>query len=179
MKKSTLKKILAALTAIALVATAAACSDKTEEEPIQDPIEVSISIDFPEGSGVEDITDETFLVEDGTTVLDALQIYCNVNDIPVNVETTSAAVFGINGVNNSDVGSIAPEGETEPAENDGDSADNGTSDSGAAGDDGEKTEEDIAPISGSWHYSVNGEEGTVSENEVQLSDGDSIIWIYQ
>ena len=167
MKKSTLTKILAAATVVALAASAAACSDKTEDEPAENTIEVSISIDFPEGSGVEDITDQTFLVEEGTTVLDALQIYCNVNEIPVNVETTAAAVYGINGVNNSEAGDAGSEDGEAPAEQ-------------ANGEEsGETAVEGSAAITGSWHYSVNGEEGTAAENEVKLADGDSIIWIYQ
>lgn len=168
MKKSTLKKILAGAAVVALAAAAAACSDKTAEEPIQDPIEVSISIDFPEGAGVEDISEQTFLVEDGTTVLDALQIYCNVNDIPVNVETTAASVYGINGVNNSDASS----------ENAGEAADAEDTDITADGE-GEGEGASNPAVNGSWHYSINGEEGTGAESEVKLSDGDSIIWIYQ
>ena len=95
MKKNTIKKVLALSAILALAAAAAGCSEKKVQEPIEDPIEVTISIDFPDGAEAEDITEEAFLVEDGTTVLDALQIYCNVNDIPVNVETTAAAVYGI------------------------------------------------------------------------------------
>lgn len=174
MKKSTLKKILAAATVVALAASAAACSNKTEDEPAENTIEVSISIDFPEGSGVEDITDQTFLVEEGTTVLDALQIYCNVNEIPVNVETTAAAVYGINGINNSDAGDAAAEdGETPAEQPDGEENAAGGEESGETAGEGETA------ITGSWHYSVNGEEGAGAENEVKLADGDSIIWIYQ
>ena len=174
MKKSTLKKILAAATVVALAASAAACSDKTEDEPAENTIEVSISIDFPEGSGVEDITDQTFLVEEGTTVLDALQIYCNVNEIPVNVETTAAAVYGINGVNNSEAGDAGSEDGEAPAEQA-----NGEENAAGGEESGETAIEGSAAITGSWHYSVNGEEGTAAENEVKLADGDSIIWIYQ
>ena len=134
------------------------------QEPIEDPIEVTISIDFPDGAEAEDITEEAFLVEDGTTVLDALQIYCNVNDIPVNVETTAAAVYGINGVNNSDGTAENPDEEADDEE------------IAAETETDESTE---TALTGSWHYSVNGEESSTPENEVRLSDGDSIIWIYQ
>ena len=152
MKKNTIKKVLAL------------CSEKKVQEPIEDPIEVTISIDFPDGAEAKDITEEAFLVEDGTTVLDALQIYCNVNDIPVNVETTAAAVYGINGVNNSDGTAENPDEEADDEE------------IAAETETDESTE---TALTGSWHYSVNGEESSAPENEVRLSDGDSIIWIYQ
>ena len=116
MKKNTIKKVLALSAILALAAAAAGCSEKKVQEPIEDPIEVTISIDFPDGAEAEDITEEAFLVEDGTTVLDALQIYCNVNDIPVNVETTAAAVYGINGVNNSDGTAENPDEEADDEE---------------------------------------------------------------
>ncbi len=166
MKKNTIKKVLALSAILALAAAAAGCSEKKVQEPIEDPIEVTISIDFPDGAEAEDITEEAFLVEDGTTVLDALQIYCNVNDIPVNVETTAAAVYGINGVNNSDGTAENPD---EEAEADDEEIAAETEPDGSA----------ETPLTGSWHYSVNGEESSAPENEVRLSDGDSIIWIYQ
>lgn len=164
MKKNTIKKVLALSAILALAAAAAGCSGKKAQEPIEDPIEVTISIDFPDGAEAEDITEEAFLVEDGTTVLDALQIYCNVNDIPVNVETTAAAVYGINGVNNSDGAAENPDEEADDEE----IAAETETDKGAE-----------TALTGSWHYSVNGEESSAPENEVILSDGDSIIWIYQ
>lgn len=164
MKKNTIKKVLALSAILALAAAAAGCSEKKVQEPIEDPIEVTISIDFPDGAEAEDITEEAFLVEDGTTVLDALQIYCNVNDIPVNVETTAAAVYGINGVNNSDGTAENPDEEADDEE------------IAAEKETDESTE---TALTGSWHYSVNGEESNAPENEVRLSDGDSIIWIYQ
>jgi hypothetical protein len=166
MKKNTIKKVLALSAILALAAAAAGCSEKKVQEPIEDPIEVTISIDFPDGAEAEDITEEAFLVEDGTTVLDALQIYCNVNDIPVNVETTAAAVYGINGINNSD----------DTAENPNEEAEADDEEIAAETETDESTE---TALTGSWHYSVNGEESSAPENEVRLSDGDSIIWIYQ
>ena len=174
MKKNTIKKVLALSAILALAAAAAGCSEKKVQEPIEDPIEVTISIDFPDGAEAEDITEEAFLVEDGTTVLDALQIYCNVNDIPVNVETTAAAVYGINGVNNSEAGDAGSEDGEAPAEQA-----NGEENAAGGEESGETAVEGSAAITGSWHYSVNGEEGTAAENEVKLADGDSIIWIYQ
>ena len=166
MKKNTIKKVLALSAILALAAAAAGCSEKKVQEPIEDPIEVTISIDFPDGAEAEDITEEAFLVEDGTTVLDALQIYCNVNDIPVNVETTAAAVYGINGINNSD----------DTAENPNEEAEADDEEIAAETETDESAE---TTLTGSWHYSVNGEESSAPENEVRLSDGDSIIWIYQ
>lgn len=166
MKKNTIKKVLALSAILALAAAAAGCSGKKVQEPIEDPIEVTISIDFPDGAETEDITEEAFLVEDGTTVLDALQIYCNVNDIPVNVETTAAAVYGINGINNS--GDTAENPDEEAEADDEEIAAETETDGGAE-----------PALTGSWHYSVNGEESSAPENEVRLSDGDSIIWIYQ
>ncbi len=169
MKKNVIKTILALSAVVALAAVSSACTEGTEQDSIEDPIQVSITIDYPDGSDAEDIVDQKFLVEEGTTVLDALQIYCNVHDIPVNVETTAASIYGINRIYNADEDETSGNEDGEGSEDD------------AAREDGDEASEadDTVSISGTWSFSVNGEDSTVSENEFKLSDGDSVVWSYR
>ena len=77
----------------------------SEPAPIVNPINVTISIDYPKKADLEDVKDADFKVEEGASVLDAIQLYCNVNELPINVETTSSSIIGINDVNNGDYNS--------------------------------------------------------------------------
>ena len=94
-----------ALCAVLLVFlfTAGGCGNEQKEETkIVNPIEITISIDYPDKSELEDIVEVPFKIEEGSTVLDAMQLYCNVNEMALTVETTGASVQGISGVENGD-----------------------------------------------------------------------------
>ena len=94
--------IICALSVI-LLFTAVACQEEPEEETdIVNPIEITISVDYPERAGIDDVENAEFKIEENSTVMDAIQLYCNVNDMELTVETTGASVEGINGVENGD-----------------------------------------------------------------------------
>ena len=79
------------------------CDSKEEETPIVNPIQITITIDYPERAEQEDITEQPFNIEEDSSVLEAIQLYCNVNDMEINIETTKGTVVGINGLNNGDL----------------------------------------------------------------------------
>ena len=94
--------VLFALT-ISCAVFGSGCSKQTEETaPVINPIEITVSIDFPEKADIEDISAEPFKIEEDSTVLEAIQLYCNVAEMPITVETTDGSVQGIGGVENGD-----------------------------------------------------------------------------
>lgn len=100
MKKRTLANLIICLLVFSSIFVVTACGKDTEETPIVHPIEITMSINYPQKADLEDVKDVIVRVEEGSTVLEAIQIYCNVNELPVTVETTDASIQGINGVEN-------------------------------------------------------------------------------
>lgn len=100
MKKRLTTGLLLCLFAAAMVCFAAGCGQEEKPDPVVHPITITISVDYPKSAEPEDITEEEFTIEEGSTVLEALQLYCYVNDMPLIVETTGGTVLGINGVEN-------------------------------------------------------------------------------
>ena len=75
------------------------CSGQGQQDtPTVDSIEVTISIDYPGKS--EDIKNQKFRVEEETSVLQAIELYGNVNNISILVDTTNATLEGIHNVIN-------------------------------------------------------------------------------
>ncbi len=94
--------ILCALT-VSVMVFAGGCGRQADEAaPVVNPIEITVSIDFPKKSELEDISADPFKIEEDSTVLDAIQLYCNVADMPITVETTDGSIQGIGGVENGD-----------------------------------------------------------------------------
>ncbi len=93
---------LCAVLLVFLFAAGGCGNEQKEETKIVNPIEITISIDYPDKSELEDIVEVPFKIEEGSTVLDAMQLYCNVNEMALTVETTGASVQGISGVENGD-----------------------------------------------------------------------------
>ncbi len=103
MKRRILTSFLLCALTLSCMVVAGGCGNETEETaPVVNPIEITVSIDFPKKADLDDISGEQFKLEEGATVLDALQLYCNVADMPVTVETTDGSVQGIGGVENGD-----------------------------------------------------------------------------
>lgn len=100
MKNIFTKISVCAILLLSLTMVTSCGENNKEEQPIINPIEITISIDYPDKAEIEDIKEETFKIEEDSTVLDAIQLYCNVNNIPLNVETTDGLVDGISDVNN-------------------------------------------------------------------------------
>ena len=105
MKKKVLANLIICMLVLSSIFTATGCGKDQEETPIVHPINITISIDYPTKSGIEDVKEADFKIEENSTVLDAIQLYCNVNELPVTVETTDASIQGINGVSNGDFSS--------------------------------------------------------------------------
>lgn len=100
MKKKFTKLGICTLLLLSLFLVSGCGDDQKDEAPIVNPVEITITIDYPEKAEPKDVVEEPFKVEAGSTVLDAIQIYCNVKEIPLTVETTDGSVVGINSVDN-------------------------------------------------------------------------------
>ena len=102
MKKKVLTNLIICMLVCSSIFVVTGCGKDKEETPIVHPIKITISIDYPAKSGLDDVEEVDFKIEEDSTVLDAIQLYCNVNELPVTVETTDASIQGINGVDNGD-----------------------------------------------------------------------------
>ena len=77
------------------------CSeDAGEETPVVDPIQITITIDYPAKAKIPDIRDEAFRVEEDSSVLEIIELYGSVNEVSVLVDTTNSTLEGIHGVIN-------------------------------------------------------------------------------
>lgn len=99
MKKKALTNLIICMLVFSSIFVVSSCGKEAEETPVH-PINITISIDYPEKSELEDVEEAAFKIEEESTVLEAIQLYCNVNELPVTVETTDASIQGINGVEN-------------------------------------------------------------------------------
>ena len=101
MKNRTKLKMVLCLLTLFLLCFASGCSDKDQnEEPAVESVDITLSIDYPKSSNRTDIREVPFKLEENTTVLQLIEVYGNVNNLPVLVDTTHATLEGINGVQN-------------------------------------------------------------------------------
>ncbi len=105
MKKNTFTRLILCVTALLLALSVAACGEKQkdDEAPTVNSIDITISIDYPESAEMDDVTQDSFAIEEDSSVLEAIQLYCNVNEMPVTIETTGGTVVGINDLLNGDI----------------------------------------------------------------------------
>lgn len=95
-----MKKLLSLILTFALCLAMASCTQETEPkvpENIVNPIGVSISIqDNPEDDvtvdGFQAVEKTDFTVEEGTNVLDATQLFCISNDIPIQLDSAGTYI---------------------------------------------------------------------------------------
>ena len=86
-----MKKLLTVLCIIALLFAVTACSTKpaAEETPIVNPVNLSFSLldgeDELDLEDFEEIQDDPFIAEEGSSVLEATQLYCMSHDISISV----------------------------------------------------------------------------------------------
>jgi len=99
------KKVMKGLLCLMILVSALfcmGCGNEQDGENASDvkSIPVSISIDFPEKAKLPDLQTLPFRVEEDTSVLQAVELYGNVNDISILVDTTYSSLEGIDGVIN-------------------------------------------------------------------------------
>ena len=103
-----MKKILSVLCILILLFTMAACSTESEAEetPIVNPVNLSFSLldgeDDLELEDFEAIEDDPFIAEEGSSVLEATQLYCMSHDISISVDTSKGYVTEIAGLTEGD-----------------------------------------------------------------------------
>ena len=101
MKKGILVNLILCVLLISSALLISSCAaEETEEAPAVESVDITLSIDFPKKSNIIDINDISFRIEEDTTVLQAIQLYGNVNNISILVDTTHASLEGIHRVQN-------------------------------------------------------------------------------
>lgn len=103
--KRRISLMLAVLLVLSSALLTAGCGDKTQrgKEPAVKTVEIMLSIDYPRSAEMEDVKAVPFKIEEGSSALETIELYCNVNEMPVAVEITSGTVIGINDLLNGDV----------------------------------------------------------------------------
>jgi hypothetical protein len=92
--------VCALLTGILFALSACGKPNQNGSQQIENPIEITISIKYPDKAKKPDIEAVGFKVEKKSTVMLALQLYCSVHEIPLMIDTTSNTVQGINNIEN-------------------------------------------------------------------------------
>ncbi|MGI6212128.1 MAG: DUF4430 domain-containing protein [Anaerovoracaceae bacterium] len=103
-RKARTALLLSLLVITASVLCACAEQNPSEDIPENKALHLTITMTYPEKvEPANYIKDYKFRVEKGTSLLEGLQLFCKVNDISLNIDTTNNVVEGINGVNNGDM----------------------------------------------------------------------------
>lgn len=104
-RKNRISNFAVCAAAIALILslfTLTGCGSEDESVPDVKSFDISFSVNYPVKAELDDIENDTFKIEEKSTVLDVTEIYCSVNDIPLTIETTNGYVHGIDDVYNGD-----------------------------------------------------------------------------
>ncbi|MGN1334696.1 MAG: DUF4430 domain-containing protein [Anaerovoracaceae bacterium] len=103
-----MKKILSVLCVLILIFTTAACSSQPEVDntPVVNPVNLTFSLldgdDDLELEDFEKIENDPFIAEEGSTVLEATQLYCMSHDISISVDSSKGYVTEIAGLSEGD-----------------------------------------------------------------------------
>ena len=103
-----MKKILTVIGILTLLFAVSACSPEpaSEDAPIVNPVNLSISFldgeDELEIEDFEEIKDDPFIAEEGSSVLEATQLYCMSHDISISVDKSKGYVTEIAGLTEGD-----------------------------------------------------------------------------
>lgn len=76
------------------------CGEPENENPAVKSVDIRISIDFPDKAKLPDLNTLPFRVEENTSALQAVELYGNVNNISILIDTTYSTLEGIDGVIN-------------------------------------------------------------------------------
>ena len=105
-----MKKLLTVICVFVLLFAVTACSPEpaNEEKPVVNPINLSFSLldgeDDLELEGFEEINEDPFIAEEGSSVLEETQLYCMSHDISISVDTSKGYVSEIAGLTEGDYG---------------------------------------------------------------------------
>lgn len=101
-KNSNMKKLSVFILSLILIFTMVSCGDNDEKNMTSDKtdITVTIEIDFPDDSGVQDIDNAQVSVSEGNSVLDVLNTYGEENSVDITLDERSESpyVISISGV---------------------------------------------------------------------------------
>lgn len=99
MKKKLCFGMMCCILLVSMLCLFTGCSSQQEAETTDiESIAVTLTIDYPKKSNRTDIREVPFRVEEETTVLQLIELYGNVNNLQVLVDTTNSTLEGINGV---------------------------------------------------------------------------------
>ena len=100
-KKLTMKGLICLVVlSSALFCTACGSDSDSEDSPNVKSININISIDYPEKAKKPDLKTLPFRVEEETSVMQAVELYGNVNNTSILIDTTYSTLEGVDGVIN-------------------------------------------------------------------------------
>lgn len=105
-----MKKFLSLICVFVLSLALFSCSEKKDDadsSEITNPINVTISFSDSENDQVEvenfePIENAEFIVEEGTSVLEATQIYCVANELDIEIDSAGGYITGLLGISDGD-----------------------------------------------------------------------------
>ena len=105
-----MKKFLSLICVFVLSLALFSCSEKKDDDDsseITNPINVTISFSDSENDQVEvenfePIENVEFIVEEGTSVLEATQIYCVANELDIGIDSAGGYITGLLGISDGD-----------------------------------------------------------------------------
>lgn len=103
-----MKKFISVLLIIVLALSMVACGkeENKEETPIVNPTNLTFSLidgdDEIKMEGFEEIKGDAFIAEEGSTVLEATQLYCMSHDISISVDSSKNYITEIAGFSEGD-----------------------------------------------------------------------------
>lgn len=105
-----MKKFLSLICVFVLSLALFSCSEKKDDDDsseITNPINVTISFSDSENDQVEvenfePIENAEFIVEEGTSVLEATKIYCVANELDIEIDSAGGYITGLLGISDGD-----------------------------------------------------------------------------
>ena len=99
-----MKRFFTIFFTLMMLFTLAACSPQENadsQDPVVNPTNLTFSLtnetENPDVEGFTTIEDDPFIAEEGSTVLEATELYCMSHDMTITIETNGSYVTKING----------------------------------------------------------------------------------